>query len=207
MTGAIRGSATPRAWWPARAGLVRGPRKLNTVGTPSSRRGTAAWRKAGWNTGAKQNPMLTSSMVAATPSGGRAIATPRPSSRSALPQRLERRGHGQHGLDQAGDLGGGLALDAQGGGEGGDLGRGGLTGQHRAHGRAGLLLAEVLTAQERPEHGGPGEQVGHGRLPGSRRCCRGKPNRLGQYRARRPRTPRPRPAPSRDREPGPGEHG
>ena len=36
MIGAIRGSATPRAWWPARAGLVRGPRKLNTVSTPSS---------------------------------------------------------------------------------------------------------------------------------------------------------------------------
>src|SRR4029453_2997917 len=89
MTGAIRGSATPSAWWPALAGLVRGPRKLKTVGTPSSRRGAAAWRNDGWNTGAKQKPMFTSPMVAATASGGRAMATPRASSRSALPQRPE----------------------------------------------------------------------------------------------------------------------
>ena len=89
MIGAMRGSATPRAWWPARAGLVRGPRKLKTVGTPSSRRATPAWRIAGWNTGAKQKPMRTSATVAATPSGGRAIATPSASSRSALPQRPE----------------------------------------------------------------------------------------------------------------------
>src|SRR5215207_11416779 len=87
MIGAIRGSATPRAWWAARAGLVRGPRKLNTVGTPSSRRVPVAWRIAGWNTGAKQKPMPTSATVAATPSGGRVIATPRASRRSALPQR------------------------------------------------------------------------------------------------------------------------
>jgi hypothetical protein len=87
MIGAIRGSATPSAWCAALAGLVSGPRKLNTVGTPSSRRGTAVCRIAGWNTGAKQNPMPTSAMLAATPSGGSAIATPSASSRSALPQR------------------------------------------------------------------------------------------------------------------------
>ena len=38
MTGAIRGSATPTACAPGRAGLSSGPRKLNTVGMPSSRR-------------------------------------------------------------------------------------------------------------------------------------------------------------------------
>src|SRR5215211_3163610 len=89
MIGAIRGSATPRAWWPARAGLVRGPRKLKTVGTPSSRRVTAVWRIAEWNTGAKQKPMSVSARVVATPSGGREMATPSASSRSALPQRPE----------------------------------------------------------------------------------------------------------------------
>src|SRR4029453_13724194 len=233
MTGAIRGSATPSAWWPALAGLVRGPRKLKRVGTPSSRRGTAAWRNEGWKTGAKQKPMPTSSTVAATPSGGRAMTTPSASSRSALPQRPEaarlpclatrwpaptapsaaragtfkvpprprpapagaagveprpgrpeRRGHGQHGPDQPGDLGRGLPLDPQGGGERGDLGRGGLPGQDRAHSRAGPLLAQVLTAQQGPEHGGPGEQVGHSALPGHIDAVGAKPNRLAQYRAR-----------------------
>src|SRR6266702_484008 len=89
MRGAMRGSETPRAWCWARAGLVSGPRKLNTVGTPSSRRGEAAWRMAGWNTGGKQKPMPASAMVWATPSGGRLMTTPRASSKSALPQRLE----------------------------------------------------------------------------------------------------------------------
>ena len=46
-TGPIRGSATPTAWDRGRAGLATGPRKLNTVGTPSSRRGTAVCRSAG----------------------------------------------------------------------------------------------------------------------------------------------------------------
>src|SRR6266545_2159208 len=76
MIGAMRGSATPTAAWAARAGLVSGPRKLNTVGTPSSRRGAPAWRNDGWNTGAKQKPMPASSTQAATPSGGRPMVTP-----------------------------------------------------------------------------------------------------------------------------------
>ena len=38
MRGAIAASATPMVWWRAPAGLVSGPRKLNVVGTPSSRR-------------------------------------------------------------------------------------------------------------------------------------------------------------------------
>src|SRR6266542_1894247 len=89
MIGAMRGSATPTAAWAARAGLVSGPRKLNTVGTPSSRRGAPAWRNDGWNTGAKQKPMPASSTQAATPSGGRPMVTPSASSRSALPHMLE----------------------------------------------------------------------------------------------------------------------
>ena len=60
ITGAIRSSATPIADADGRAGLVSGPRKLNTVGTPSSLRAAAAWRIAGWKTGAKQKPMPTS---------------------------------------------------------------------------------------------------------------------------------------------------
>ena len=35
------------AWADGRAGLATGPRKLNTVGTPSSRRGGPACRRAG----------------------------------------------------------------------------------------------------------------------------------------------------------------
>ena len=54
-TGPIRGSATPTAWAAGRAGLATGPRKLNTVGTPSSRRGTAVCRSAGWYSGANRN--------------------------------------------------------------------------------------------------------------------------------------------------------
>ena len=55
------------------------------VGTPSSRRTGPVWRIAGWNTGAKQNPMPACSTDAATASGGRSIATPRASSTSAAP--------------------------------------------------------------------------------------------------------------------------
>ena len=46
--GAIRGSAQPTACAAGCAGLVSGPRKLKAVATPSSRRGTAACRNAGW---------------------------------------------------------------------------------------------------------------------------------------------------------------
>ncbi len=44
MIGAIRASATPTADAAGLAGLTSGPRKLNVVGMPSSRLGTAVKR-------------------------------------------------------------------------------------------------------------------------------------------------------------------
>ena len=69
----------------ARAGLARGPRKLNTVGIPRSLRTGPANRMAGWKRGAKQNPIPTSSMHRATPAGPRSATTPSASSTSAAP--------------------------------------------------------------------------------------------------------------------------
>src|SRR4051794_14317831 len=43
----MRASLTPTTWRVGRAGLARGPRKLNTVGTPSSRRGGGGGRGGG----------------------------------------------------------------------------------------------------------------------------------------------------------------
>ena len=68
-----------------RAGLVSGPRMLNAVGMPISRRGAAVYLKAGWKTGAKQKPMPTSARHCWTPAGVRSIATPSSSSTSAVP--------------------------------------------------------------------------------------------------------------------------
>ena len=62
-------SATPTTCPAGRAGFVSGPRKLNTVGMPISRRGTAAWAIAGWNTGANMNAIPHSRRHRATPSG------------------------------------------------------------------------------------------------------------------------------------------
>jgi len=72
---------------PARgpAGLVSGPSRLKTVGTPISRRGGPECRNEGWNTGAKQNPIPTSATQRATSSGPRSIRTPSASSMSAPP--------------------------------------------------------------------------------------------------------------------------
>ena len=67
------------------AGFVNGPRMLNTVGMPISRRGVAAKRRAGWNTGAKQKATPTSSRQRPTSSGPRSIATPSASRTSAPP--------------------------------------------------------------------------------------------------------------------------
>ena len=50
----MAGSPTPTTWRVAQAGLASGPRKLNIVATPSSRRTGAAKRIAGWKRGAKQ---------------------------------------------------------------------------------------------------------------------------------------------------------
>ena len=69
MRSAIAGSDTPTTWRRTPAGLASGPRKLNVVGTPSSVRAGPANRIAGWNSGAKQNPMPASSMQRATPVG------------------------------------------------------------------------------------------------------------------------------------------
>ena len=85
MIGHIRRSAQPTAAAVGRAGLVSGPRKLNTVGTPSAPRAAAVWRSAGWNSGAKQNVTPISSATRAVSSGGRSITTPSRSSRSAAP--------------------------------------------------------------------------------------------------------------------------
>ena len=82
-------SPARRAW----AGLASGPRKLNVVPMPSSRRGTAACRRAGWKAAAKQNVMPASSATAATRSAGRSSRMPSASSTSAEPA-FERRGHG-----------------------------------------------------------------------------------------------------------------
>ena len=82
---AMEASLTPTTWNLARAGLASGPRKLNTVGMPSSRRTGPAKRMAGWNLGAKQNPSPTSSMDRATPAGPRSATAPSASSTSAAP--------------------------------------------------------------------------------------------------------------------------
>src|SRR5215471_2014797 len=59
--------------------------KLNTVGTPSSRRGTAVCRSAGWYSGAKRNAIPTSCSRCTVASGARLITTPSASSTSAAP--------------------------------------------------------------------------------------------------------------------------
>jgi hypothetical protein len=85
MIGAIRRSEHPTARYAGRAGLASGPRKLNAVGTPISRRVTEACRRPGWNTGAKQKPIPASSTHRATAGPGSPIATPSASSTSAAP--------------------------------------------------------------------------------------------------------------------------
>src|SRR5436190_1368578 len=85
MRSAIDGSDTPRTRRRTPAGLASGPRKLNVVGVPSSRRAGPANRSAGWNFGAKQNPIPASSTQRATPVGPRSITTPIASSTSAEP--------------------------------------------------------------------------------------------------------------------------
>ncbi len=62
---------------------------LKAVRMPSSLRGAAAWRIAGWKAGAKRKAIPTSSTQLRTPSGLRATATPSSSRTSALPQRLD----------------------------------------------------------------------------------------------------------------------
>ena len=52
---------------------------------PSARRTGAAWRKAGWSSGANMNTIPVSASTSAIPSGESSIATPSDSSTSALP--------------------------------------------------------------------------------------------------------------------------
>ena len=85
MIGAMAGSLTPTSWRRVRAGLMSGPRKLKTVGTPSSLRTGPTKRMAGWKRWAKQKPMPASATQRATPSGPISIATPSASSTSAVP--------------------------------------------------------------------------------------------------------------------------
>ncbi len=85
-SGAIRSLATPTAEACTWAGLIMGPRKLKAVGTPSSRRATAACRIEGWNTWAKQKVMPASSALRATRGIGRSSRTPRASRTSADPE-------------------------------------------------------------------------------------------------------------------------
>src|SRR5689334_1157807 len=59
--------------------------KLKTVGTPSSRRGIAVCRSAGWYSGANRNAIPTSCSRRAVASGARLITTPSASSTSAAP--------------------------------------------------------------------------------------------------------------------------
>ena len=84
-SGAIRASATPTAVAPGWAGLVSGPRKLNEVAMPSSRRATPTCRIAGWNTCAKQKVIPTSRAIAAIRSTGWSSRIPSTSSTSADP--------------------------------------------------------------------------------------------------------------------------
>ena len=81
-------SATPSTCRCAPAGLVSGPRMLNTVRIPISLRGGPANRMAGWNAGANMKPTPTSRRHRSTLSGPRSILTPAASSTSALPAAL-----------------------------------------------------------------------------------------------------------------------
>ena len=89
ITRCIRSSATPMAAACGLAGLAKGPRMLKTVGTPSSFRAGAAYLIAGWNIGAKQNPIPNSFTHCATFGPSRVMATPSASSRSPEPDLLD----------------------------------------------------------------------------------------------------------------------
>ena len=95
-------------------------------------------------------------------------------------------GGGQYGVEQTGQLVGRLPLRPQGDDEPDQLGRGGLPGEDRGHGRAGLFGGEVPPGEQLGEQPRPSAVVGerirvgvlvpvrHGRLtwmvPGLRRC-------------------------------------
>ena len=80
------GRGTPTTCATGRAGLVRGPSRLNAVRTPSSRRGPTAWRVEAWKAGAKRKVQPVSSRQRCTAAVGASTFTPSASSTSALPQ-------------------------------------------------------------------------------------------------------------------------
>ena len=86
IRGSMRASEQPTAWANGLAGFVSGPRKLNTVGTRSSRRTGPACAIAGWNIGANRNAMPASARHRSTPPASRSMVTPSASSTSAEPQ-------------------------------------------------------------------------------------------------------------------------
>src|SRR2546429_310548 len=63
MRSAIDGSDTPRTRRRTPAGLASGPRKLNVVGVPSSRRAGPANRSAGWYLSATAKPAIWASVA------------------------------------------------------------------------------------------------------------------------------------------------
>lgn len=69
-----------------RAGLMRGPSRLNRVRMPSSLRMGPTLRKAGWKLGANRKAKFRSSSRRCTSSGATSSGKPRPSRASAEPQ-------------------------------------------------------------------------------------------------------------------------
>ena len=80
---------TPINWRFAPAGFVKGPSTLNSVRTPSSRRTGMTWAIAGWSMGANRKAMPTSSRQRPSASVSPESCTPRASSTSAEPERLD----------------------------------------------------------------------------------------------------------------------
>src|SRR5260221_592459 len=66
MSSARSGCPTPTSWYAGRAGFVRGPSRLKAVRMPRARRTGITFAIAGWNAGAKMNPIPASSMHRAT---------------------------------------------------------------------------------------------------------------------------------------------
>ncbi len=78
-------SETPITWRVAPAGLVNGPRKLNSVRTASSLRTGTTCLMAAWCSGANMKPKPISSMHSAIAAGSSSSCAPSASSRSADP--------------------------------------------------------------------------------------------------------------------------
>jgi hypothetical protein len=81
----MAGSLTPTSWWRVRDGLVSGPRKLKTVGTPSSLADRADEAHGRVEALGEAEAHAGLGHAAATPSGPSSMATPSASSTSAVP--------------------------------------------------------------------------------------------------------------------------